>query len=170
MSQYSEEFRSQMVRKMIGPPALSAFALSHEVGVSQTTLSRWFRDASKVAPMSKRKKSGARRPQDWSAADKMAVVLEASSLSEEELGAFLRHRGLHQAQLEQWKAQMLQGLEPPARRSKTSPEARRLRALEREVLRKDKALAEASALLILKKKAAAIWGDVDGDTEPRSGK
>ncbi len=169
MSQYSEKFRAQMVRKMAGPPAVTAFALSQDVGVCQTTLSRWFRAASKVGPMSKTKKSGARRPQDWSAAEKMAAVMEASALSEEDLGAFLRQRGLHQPQLKQWNAQMLKGLEP-APRKKTSPEARRLRALEREVLRKDKALAEASALLILKKKAEAIWGAVDDDTEPRSGK
>ncbi len=170
MRQYSEKFRTRMVRKMVGPPAVTAFALSQDVGVCQTTLSRWIRAASKVSLMSKTKKSDARRPHDWSAAEKMAAVMEASSLSEDNLGAFLRQRGLHEPQLEQWNAQMLKGLEPVPRRKKTSPEARRLRELEREVLRKDKALAEASALLILKKKAAAIWGDVDDDTGPRSGK
>lgn len=170
MSQYSQKFRSQMVRKMVGPPTVSASSLSQDSGVPQTTLSRWLSAASKVAGMSNTKKSSARRPQDWPAAQKMAVVLEASTLSDDDLGAFLRQRGLHMAQLEQWRAQMLQGLETTPRRKKTSPEARRLRALEREVLRKDKALAEASALLILKKKAAAIWGDVDDDTTPRSGK
>ena len=169
MSQYSEKFRARMVRKMVGPPALTACVLSQDVGVCQTTLSRWFRAASKVGP-NKTKTSGARRPQDWSAPEKMAAVMEASALSEEDLGAVLRQRGLHQAQLEQWKTQMLKGLEPPPGRKKTSPEMRRLRELEREVLRKDKALAEASALLILKKKAAAIWGDVDDDTAPRSGR
>ena len=56
------------------------------------------------------------------------------------------------------------------KRSKTSPEARRVRELEKELRRKDKALAEASALLVLKKKAQAIWGDEDDDTTPRSGR
>ena len=68
------------------------------VGIrTQTTLSRWLHAAGKVSPMSKTKKSGARRPQDWPAAEKMAVVMEASTLSEEDLGAFLRQRGLHAA-------------------------------------------------------------------------
>ena len=56
------------------------------------------------------------------------------------------------------------------RRAKVSPEAKRIRELEKELLRKDKALAEAAALIVLKKKAQAIWGDEDDDTNPRSGK
>ena len=37
------------------------------------------------------------------------------------------------------------------------------RALKKDLLRKDKALAETSALLILKKKADLIWGDFEED-------
>ena len=167
---YSPEFRERMVCKMVGPPTIGPVALSREVGVHHTTLWRWLRVAGKVSPMSKQKTPGARRPQDWSAAEKLAAVLETSSLSGEDLGAFLRERGLHEAHLEAWKAQMREGLEEKPRRRKSSPEAKRVRELEREVHRKDKALAEVSALLILKKKAAMIWGDGDDDTPPRSGK
>ena len=46
----------------------------------------------------------------------------------------------------------------------------RIKELERELRRKDKALAETAALLVLKKKVQAIWGDEDDDTEPKSGK
>ena len=169
---YSQAFRERMVRRLLGPPAISARALSQEVGVSQQTLSRWLRDASTVGPMAKRKsKNGAkRRPQDWPAEEKMAAVLEAGELEEEALGRFLRERGLHRATLERWREQMLQGLAPGSGRRKKSPEARRVRELERELRHKEKALAEASALLVLKKKAAAIWGDEDDDTPPRSGR
>lgn len=112
------------------------------------------------------------RPQDWSAEDKLAVVAEAGQLSDDELGAFLRQRGLHQAQLEQWRRQVLAGLEQgggKARKS-TSAAARRVRELERELDRKDKALAETAALLALKKRAEAIWGDADDGTTSKSGK
>ncbi len=101
----------------------------------------------------------------------MAAVVEASSLTEEQLGAFLRRKGLHQAQLKQWRGAMLLALGgDQKRKAKSSPQARRLRELEKELRRKDKALAEAAALLILKKKAQAIWGAEADGTEPRSGR
>lgn len=169
MMPYSERFKAQMVRRMTGPEGLSAQALSEQLGGAphQTTLSEWLRQASGEETMSKSKKS--RRPQDWPADEKLKTVLEADSLPEDELGVFLRRRGLHQAHLDQWRKQMLQGLAVARGRAK-SPEARRIRELERDLKRKDAALAEASALLILKKKAQAIWGDVGDDTTRRSEK
>jgi hypothetical protein len=107
-----------------------------------------------------------KRPQDWNAKEKLAAVLEAASLSDEELGAFLRSKGLHEAQLQQWHDQMLAGLEPlTVPRGKKAPETKRVRELEKELRRKDKALAETAALLVLKKKAQEIWGGEDDDTE-----
>jgi len=106
-----------------------------------------------------------KRPQDWSAEEKLAAVLEATSLLDEELGAFLRNKGLHATHLQQWREQMLAGLNPsPAQAKNKEPESKQVRALERELRRKDKALAETAALLVLKKKAQEIWGDEDDDT------
>lgn len=170
MALYSEAFRSRMVRKLVGPPATSATALSREVGVSQQTLSRWLREQGTVGPMSQsRTRATARRPQDWPAEEKLAAVLEAAPLEEEALGRFLREQGLHRATLERWREQMLAGLCSGSTRGKKSAEARRVRELEVELRRKEKALAEASALLLLKKKVAEIWGDVDARTRPGSG-
>jgi hypothetical protein len=90
-------------------------------------------------------------------------------LPEEELGEYLRRKGLHEAQLEQWRRRATEGateaLQSKRLRKKASVEANRVRALERELRRKEKALAETAALLVLKKKAAAIWGDEDDSTE-----
>ena len=113
----------------------------------------------------------ARRPQDWSAEEKYAVMIEAASLPDEDLGAFLREKGLHQANLTQWRQEMLAGLGKSKVRSlKPSAETRRIRELERELARKEKALAEAAALLILKKKAQALWGDEDDNTAAKKGR
>jgi transposase len=102
------------------------------------------------------------------------VVLEAASLSEEDLGEFLRVKGLHQAQLDEWREQLTKAAAgvfgSSGRTRKTSPEAKRIRELEKELRRKDKALAETAALLVLKKKVDAIWGDVDDDTDPKNGR
>ncbi len=166
---YPTSFRSRMVRRMTGPDALSATALARETGIAQPTLSRWLRTAGTVAPMSDSPDRAPRRPQDWSADEILAAITEAAALSDEDLGAFLRRKGLHEAHLETWRARMMAGLETPVQRSGRSPEAKRIKELERELRRKEKALAELAALLVLQKKLREIWGDEEGGTTPRSG-
>jgi len=170
---YSEKFKSRMVAKLVGPHAVSASILAGEVGISQPTLSRWVREARTVSSMAKKsrrpsEKARPRRPQDWSPEEKLRVVVESRGLSDEDLGAFLRKEGLHQAQLEEWTATARSSLSARKGAKKASAESKRIRELERELRRKEKALAEAAALLVLKKRAQAIWGDEDDDTEPRS--
>ncbi len=164
---------------MTGPHARSASALATEIGVPQPTLSRWLREASTVRTMTTwdptkptNKPAAPRRPEDWSADEKLRAVLEASALSGEALGAFLRREGLHEAQLVAWREAASAALaDPKATKSKKpSPEAKRVRELERELLRKDKALAEAAALLVLQKKMQAYWAGEDDDTDPKSGR
>jgi transposase-like protein len=89
------------------------------------------------------------------------------------MGALLRRRGLHAAQLAEWRKQVTEALKGPggkAGRKAANVGARRVRDLERELKRKDKALAEVGALLVLKKKVQAIWGDGDDDTDPKNDK
>jgi transposase-like protein len=180
--EYSEGFRARMVQKMLEPAAMSACGLSRETGVPQGTLSRWLRKARMFGGMSENGQHptsngdpAARRPQDWSADEKLEAVLQASSLSEEELGAFLRKVGLHEVDLVAWRKTVLTAsraaLAGERRRKsrKQTKETRRIRELEKELDRKEKALAEAAALLVLKKKVQAIWGDEDGSTSGRKG-
>lgn len=168
--EYSEKFKAKMVQRMLGPNAVSASALAGEVGIAQPTLSRWLRETGTLSGMAKRRgKSGGaeakkKRPQDLSVQDKVRLVVEASALSEEELGEFLRRNGIHKAQLDQWSSVITAAFETKSKATAKNPEAKKVRELERQLLRKDKALAEAAALLVLKKKAQAIWGDEDDDT------
>jgi transposase-like protein len=172
---YSETFRTKLVQKMLLPNARPVSVLAREAGVPEGTLFRWKKEITlggmsadrpddKTPPPTK-------PPQQWSGEEKLAVVLEAAAVPEAEFGAFLRRKGLHAAQLAEWRKQMLAGLDgrgSKADRKAASVEARRVRDLERELRRKDKALAEAAALLILKKKAQAIWGDEDDNTDPEN--
>lgn len=178
---YSDGLRARMVRRLSGPGRISATQLAEEVGISQNTLSRWLREASAVkkgengverTPVPARG-SPAVRPDDLPAQEKLRLVREAVQLSEEELGAFLRREGLHEAQLEEWRQKVeeaaLGALEKPRKRRKgRSAEAKRIRELEHELSRKDKALAEVTALLALKKKLETLLGDADDDTTARS--
>lgn len=88
----------------------------------------------------------------WSSTQKLALVLEASSIPTTELGAFLRRKGLHEAQLRAWREQALAGLDEERER-RAGGDGRRIRELERELERKEKALAEAAALLFLRNKS-----------------
>ncbi len=172
----SAKFRDRMVRRLAGPDAISAWALSKEVGVAQSTLSRWLRDS--VRPMSdqdrvKRTNGGGER----TAREKAELVIESSKLEGEELGAFLRKNGLHEADLQEMQAWLRDRLDPkePTREEKKATKKaqqanqKRIRKLERELRKKEKALAEAAALLVLQKKVQALWGDEDDDTDPTSG-
>jgi transposase len=173
-----------MVQRMTGADPVTAGALSEELGVAQSTLSRWLREASfslrsdqdpamEFFTEVNKAQMTPKRPKDWSPEEKLQAVLEASGLPEDELGAFLRRKGIHDIHLQQWRQEMLNGLQnaSPVKKAKgKSPEAKRLRELEKELNRKEKALAEAAALLVLKKKAQAIWGDEDDDTTKRNGK
>lgn len=175
---YSQGFKSNMVRRMACPDGISASALAREVGIPQQSLSRWLRDAnvadeaanSAISGESEQKMTR-KRPQDKSPEEKLKIVIEAETIAEDQLGAFLRRNGIHEAQLREWRSMMLSGLQKPARpSSKTSEKTRRIHELEKELLRKDKALAEAAAILILKKKVQSIWGGEDEPTDKRSGR
>jgi transposase len=172
VQEYSENFKRKMVQRMCGPHARSARSLSKEVGVSQAALSRWLLQARTIGTMTKKNDRddtpvpvATRR--ERSAEEKLRLVLEAGRLSDDEVGAFLRREGLHEAELDEWRDAMVASLRPPGK-SAPSRDARRVRELEKELRRKDKALAEAAALLVLQKKVQALWGDEDDDTKKES--
>ena len=180
MTTYSETFKKKMVLRMSGPRAITATALSKEINVPQPTLSSWLRKFATVPEMSSKDTSPAAPAPAASAAlpdppashrvrtaeDKLRLVAQCVGLNEVELGAMLRREGVHNAELEQWRAEMLAALAPRTKLANTEPAARaedrrRIQQLEREIDRKDKALAEAAALLILQKKVRGFLGDED---------
>jgi transposase len=177
MTEYTEGFRARMIERMTGARAISANALSREVGIQQPTLSRWLRDAGTVAGVSKRKSklkrtatpppSTARRAGQWSPEEKVRVVLAGAAVSDQDMGEFLRREGLHQEDLvrfrEEVRSAAIAGL-TPAKKAARGEEQKRIKDLERELKRKEAALAETAALLVLRKKANALWGGEGEDT------
>lgn len=168
MQEYSENFKRKMVQRMSGTHARSATSLAKETGVAQATLSRWLIQARTIGLMSKNEHQTPRPDllrKERTPEEKLRLVLEAARISHAELGAFLRRHGLHEADLDEWRDAMLTGLKPPPSKHARSLEVRRVKQLEKELNRKDKALAEAAALLVLQKKVQALWGDEDDDTK-----
>ena len=171
---YPIELREHLVRRMIGPEACSAHQLSRDTGVPRQTLCRWRQEALSVKWM-KRKKSASgaaseggprTRPGDRPAQEKLRVVLESASLSDEELGAFLRREGVHEAQLAEWResafSAALESLS--GKRQRTPSPSVRERNLGRQLRSTEKDLKEAKALLVLQGKLAALSEGEGNDT------
>lgn len=174
---YTDSFKAKMVQRLSAPNAITAMSLSKEVGVSQSQLSRWLRDARTVDPMAKERRSdrvveGTAR----SAEEKVRIVMEAAAIPPNELGAYLRREGVHEAELAQWRAAAMEAAKTALEGGSASKPAgrgsdgRRIKDLERELRRKEKALAEAAALLVLQKKFNAFMEERDKDTDDESEK
>ena len=166
---YSQKFRLQMVRRLVGPGAITASALSAETGVAQSTLSRWLRQAGTMSNMTndEGRGQGAERPaREWTAEERLRVLLEAAEQPPDRLGAFLRAQGVHEVELNAWRDAALNALDP-RRRRRRSPLEKEVRTMRAELARKDKALAETAALLVLRGKARALWGE-EGESTPRT--
>jgi transposase len=174
MGTYSEAMKSKMVQRMLVSGGPSPGQLSGEVGISKSTLFKW-REAAKVQStmtIDQKPLPAKRRPEDWTATEKLDAVMASSQLEDEGLGTFLRSKGLHEAQLHQWRQAALDGLANNGVKGTQGQAAARFRVreLEREVQRKDKALAETAAILMLQKKVRGLWEVADGGTDPESDK
>jgi transposase-like protein len=170
MAKYSEKFRAQMVKRMLGPSGMTANQLSSKVGVSQSTLSKWLRDSVRDVGSGDNDdtpKTTTNRPR--TALERMELVVEASKLEEAELGAFLRRKGIHESELQEWRERLEGALTSTSKATRSSAkDKKRIKALERDLRKKEKALAETAALLVLQKKVQEIWGDADDDTDERN--
>jgi transposase len=159
--QYSQSIREQVMAQALAGEKSQA-ALAKEFGIGVSTLQNWLRQyrRSGASTLS----SNAKSPQSWSRAQRLDALLETHALSAEERGAWCRAHGVHTHQLEQWRREFADAA--PATSSDAS-ESRALRqelkSLKGELRRKERALAETAALLVLKKKAAAIWGESEDD-------
>jgi transposase-like protein len=164
MPQYSEGFRERAVQMMM-PNAMSVAQVSRETGVSEQTLYNWrnrFRHEGRAVP------ADSKNPENWSGVNKLAVVIETAALNEEQLAEYCRKKGLYVEQVMRWREAAVAGAETlrplsAEERRELQQERKKTRKLEKELKRKEKALAEAAALLVLQKKAQAIWGDGEDD-------
>ena len=105
-----------------------------------------------------------KRPEDWTAEEKLKALLEYDKLDEQHKGKYLREKGLHSVYLQRWQQEFVEAYASKKKKTRGGdPKQTRIKELEKELRRKDKALAETAALLVLKKKAQAIWGDPEDE-------
>ena len=159
MARYGKEFKNRAVARLLPPESASVEAVAREIGVSADTLERWRSDAL----------SRPARERVWTAAGRLEAVLTTAAMDEAGKSAWCRSNGVYPQELEQWRQAAIQALAEPeeARASpqQTKQDRRRIKELERELQRKEKALAEAAALLVLSKKVEAIFNKNRGEDE-----
>lgn len=162
MPVYSPQFKEQMVRKLMPPSNQSVAQVSRDSGVAAPTLYSWkkqFQSKGFVVPATPS------QPDNWDSKAKLAAVIQTAAMNEAQRSEYCREHGLYVEQLQAWKA-AFEGLDTgaePASKVELAAQRKRIGQLEKDALRKDKALAEAAALLVLSKKARAIWGTKEED-------
>ena len=160
---YSPERRSAVLKRMLPPNNVAVRQLSREEGISEGTLYMWRAEARGKGQLLPDADAG---PEGWSSRDKFAAVLETAALNETDLAEYCRKHGLYPAQIATWRAACEQANDWDRTSAvrlgqATKEEKKRVKDLERELARRDRALAETAALLVLRKKASAIWGDAE---------
>ncbi len=169
MARYSEEFKESIIQKMMPPNNVPVSQLARDTGISDVTLYTWRKKAlSQGIPVP----GNGKNPDQWSPENQLAVIIETAALNEAEMAEYCRKKGLFAEQIQQWKAAFISGVSaspasPSGQHKALTVEQKKdkqtIKKLERELMRKDKALAETAALLVLTKKAREIWGEPEVD-------
>ncbi len=176
-ARFNQSFKLQAVEKALSrEEGISLADMAKSLSIGQSTLSKWIcksrnqtldrgsnQNISIVKGMAFEK-----RPQDWTDKEKLNMVIRCGSMSEVEINQYCREQGLYAHHINQWKDE-LGGGEMTNKPATNAAENRRLKnenkALKKELQRKEKALAEAAALLILQKKGQAIWGNDEDSSQ-----
>ena len=162
---YSKEFKDSILRRMLPPNNESISTIAKEEGLSEQTLRNWRDKARKEGYAAPGTDS---QPDNWSTQDKFLVVVETASMNEADLAEYARKKGLFVEQIRAWRDACMNangGIAKEAARlnQELKDSQKERKKLEKELQRKEKALAEAAALLVLAKKATAIWGDPEDE-------
>lgn len=158
---YTEEKKQSVLKKLLSPYNMSIPELSRAESIPTTTLYSWRSEERKRGNMTE---STQPKSTHFSAADRLQMIIETASLSELELGEYCRKKGIYTHDIQSWKDEIIQNLsEQKARNFEDKKQAKkdkdRIKSLEKELRRKDKALAETAALLVLRKKLQAFYGE-----------
>jgi len=163
MAIYDKELKESLIQRMMQNE--SVISLSKETGIAEVTLYKWKKKAKESnKPIPNNNVS----TEQWSTQDKFMIVVETATLSEIELAKYCRSKGLYVEQVEAWRDACLQANGGVAQQAtKLQKELRdkekENQQLKKELKRKESALAETAALLVLRKKASAIWGENEED-------
>jgi transposase len=155
VARYGQGYKDRIVARLLPPESSAIDLVSREVGISVSTLERWRADA-----LANGSGAGAGSgSQRWTAGARLEAVIVTAAMDEAARSVWCREQGLYPSELDAWKRDAIAGLGEPraASAAEARQDRRRVKELERELHRKDKALAETAALLVLSKKLSAVF-------------
>lgn len=166
MARYSEDQKHSILKKLLPPHSMTVAEVAREKNISVQTLYTW-RNKAKEAGLPVPGKTTT--SENWSAETKLSVVIETAALSESELSQYCRKKGLYPEQVRSWKQDCLHGFQSSdaqnkATRQQTKSDKAEIKTLKKDLRIKEKALAETAALLVLRKKLNALWGEDDEES------
>ena len=171
---FTQSFKVQAVKKALNRGEEESIeAIAEALGIGFSTLQKWIRLSKNQhlehpLPEQLQTMTKEKRPQDWSLEERLSMVVICSPLSDEDVSKLCREKGVYPHQIEQWKVDFTTG-KTGETIAKKQVDVKALknenRVLKKDLHRKNKALAETAALLVLQKKVNAIWGD-DEDSSP----
>lgn len=162
MPHYPEERKAAVLGKLLPPHNRPVPEIAKAEGISEATLYNWRKQARQQGvPVPG---SISNSPEDWSGEAKFAVVLETAALNASELGEYCRAKGLYPEQVARWRQACIEGAAAQESREQAvagqlKAARQHIRTLEKDLRRKEKALAESAALLVLQKKFNTLWED-----------
>ena len=157
MARYGQALKDRAVARLLPPESAAVEEVAQAVGIEAGTLRRWREDAQSMPA----------RGRAWTAAARLEAVITTAAMAEAGKSAWCREHGIYPVELDQWRASATTALAAPEE-ARASPQAtrqdkKRIKELERELLRKNHALAETAALLVLSKKVAAIFNKAEAE-------
>ncbi len=161
---HTQSYKIQAVEKALSrSPQTSLQEIADSLGVGYSTLGKWISKSRKheleyIDPLMKTKE---KRPQDWSLEERLNMVITCASLGEEKMNTYCRERGVYSHHVKQWKEDFADGhssVNKVTSQTQLKQLKKENKILKKDLNRKDKALAETAALLVLQKKVNAIWG------------
>lgn len=159
---FTDDFKKQAVEKAVTRSGKMTIGhVAKDLGVGYSTLQKWIRQSDISGGVSNPPTN--QRPSEWTAKQRLEAVQATFHMTETEVSAYCRCHGIYSHHISEWQKEFESMASPQEQLKAEREEKRQLKAenkaLQKELRRKEKALAEASALLILQKKAQAIWGD-----------
>ncbi len=165
-ARYSQSFKRQAIEKALSrSDGTTLSQITDSLGIGHSTLHKWMvksrnqqlgsssqHDSASIGGVRKEK-----RPRDWSQEERLEMVIACAALDEAAMNQLCRERGLYAHHVTQWKHDFISGSTANERADAKGLKGE-VRELKKELNRKDKALAETAALLVLQKKLSAIWG------------
>lgn len=166
---YTKTFKIEAIKKVLSrSPGVSIRSIVDSLGIPQTTFHGWLKamNDKNLTDIPTSGESVQKSPYQWTAEERFQAIIETASLSQEECAKYCREKGLFPHHLEAWKKEFVSDYKKAnsiQNHAKVKALVQKTKKLEAELRRKEKALAEAAALLVLKKKADDYWGIKEDD-------